>query len=167
MHPRVRSEGDVLTLALSVAARHGDPDPELIQHTIASRLAATRTTGSWVESEEPSYLIAIRGDFTTPRPPGPPRLHRPGWENEAVSFPVQVLVVELASGRVTDSGGDHRYPDLASVGPVITDYRASAPLGGQHWRRLRLRWHRRRVIAHAAAIRPAGTRRSSSATRAR
>jgi hypothetical protein len=66
---------------------------------------------------------------------------------------VQVLVVELASGRVTDSGGDHRYPDLASVGPVITDYRASAPVGGQRWRRLRLRWHRRRVIAHAAAIR--------------
>lgn len=150
--PLVKREADVLVLALAVAARSGDPDPELVQHTIGSRESATKTTGSWVASEEPSYLIAIRGRFEAPRAPGPPRLRRPGWEQDTVSFSVQVLVVELKSGRITDSGGDRQLPDLASVGPVITDYRASAVVARQHWRRVHLWLHRRRVIAHAKAI---------------
>ncbi len=69
-----------------------------------------------------------------------------------VTFPVQVLVIEINSGRVTDSGSDFNYPDLASVGPVITDYRASGRVGAQRWRRVILPVHRRRVAARAKRI---------------
>jgi hypothetical protein len=43
-----------------------------------------------------------------------------------MTYPVQVLVVDVASGRVTDSGSSSEYPDLSSVGPVVADYPASA-----------------------------------------
>lgn len=152
LQPVVSSEGDILALALEIAVRNGDPSPELIQHTIGSREAATKTTGSWVHSEEPSYLVAMRGSFTARRA-APPGLRRHGVEDEMVSFPVQVLVVEINSGRVTDSGGDFNYPDLASVGPVITDCRGSGPVKAQCWRRVLLRVHRHRVAARAKRIR--------------
>jgi hypothetical protein len=122
--PVVRNEGDILRLALEVAARSGDPNPELVQHTSGTREAATKTTGSWVPSDQPSYLIAIRGRFTTrrPRPPLSPELAPKHAVNETMSFPVSVLVVDIESGRVTDSGSSYEYPELASVGPVVTDY---------------------------------------------
>jgi hypothetical protein len=72
--PLVRTEADILPLALEAAARSGDPDPQLVQHTRGTREEVTKTTGSWVHSDEPSYLIAIRGTFTrrVRRPPSPP-----------------------------------------------------------------------------------------------
>lgn len=62
----------------------------------------------------------MTGNFRAPRavPPG----HQPAVANEFVSYTVQVVVVEIESGRVTDFGGGHEYPDLAALGPVITDY---------------------------------------------
>ena len=123
--PIVRDEADVLRLALAVAARNGDPEPTLIQHTIGTREAATKTTGSWVESDDPSYLIAMRGNFTarSPRRPFVPGGHSPDAAPETVSYSVQVLVVSIATGRITDSGGGNEYPDLGSVGQVVTDRR--------------------------------------------
>jgi hypothetical protein len=123
--PVVRNEGDILRLALEVAARNGDPNPELIEHTTGTREAATRTTGSWVCSDEPSYLIAMRGDFSAPRPT-PPTISPTDVEHRVMAYPVQVLVVAVASGRVTDSGSSSDYPDLGSVGAVVVDYPASA-----------------------------------------
>lgn len=69
--PRVSSERDILALALEVATRSGDPVPTLIQHTTGTREATTRTTGSWVRSDAPSYLIAMRGQFMRQRPADP------------------------------------------------------------------------------------------------
>lgn len=147
--PLVRSERDILALALEVAARKRDPRPELIQHTVGTRKAATETTGSIVYSDEPSYLIAMRGNFTAPRAM-PPNLRH--VEGRTVSYPVQVLVVEIKSGQVLDSGGGPHYPDLASVGPVITDYRRSGPVDAQRLRRVLLQAHRRRVTSRAKRI---------------
>jgi hypothetical protein len=124
------NEGDILRLALDAAARNGEPNPELVQHTSGTtREAATKTTGSWVHSDQPSYLIAIRGRFTTrrPRPPLPPEL-APNVVDDAMSFLVSVLVVDIATGQVTDSGSSNEYPDLASVGPVVTDYPPAAQI---------------------------------------
>jgi hypothetical protein len=118
--PVVRNEGDILRLALEIAARNGDPNPELIEHTTGTREAATKATGSWVRSDELSYLIAMRGDFSAPRPT-PPTI-RPTAQDTVMAYPVQVLVVGVASGRVTDSGASSDYPDLGSVGPVVIDY---------------------------------------------
>jgi hypothetical protein len=69
-----------------------------------------------------SYLIAIRGDFTTatgvPLPPGakPP------------TGTVVTLVVDARTGQVTDSGLSDRYPPLGELGPVTTDLRRSVVL---------------------------------------
>jgi hypothetical protein len=123
--PVVRNEGDILRLALEIAARKGDPNPELIEHTTGTREAATKTTGSWVRSDELSYLIAMRGDFSAPRPT-PPTIRPTAAQDRVMAYPVQVLVVEVASGRVTDSGSSSAYPELSSVGPVVIDYPRSA-----------------------------------------
>jgi transposase len=56
----------------------------------------------------------------------PPVVKLPEAGDESMSYPVQVLVVEIESRRVTDSGLSPDYPDLASVGPVVIDYRGSA-----------------------------------------
>jgi hypothetical protein len=129
LFPVIRNEEDVLRLALAVAVQKGDPEPELVQHTVGSREAATKTTGSWVRSDEPCYLIAMRGKFTAPaaRRPCVPggRLHDDAGP-ETVSYSVQVLVVSIETGQITDSGGGNEYPDLGSVGPVLTHRQSSS-----------------------------------------
>lgn len=123
--PLVKSEEDLLPLALTVAALYGDRDPELVQHVSGTREALTKTTGSWVHSDEPSWMIAMRGQFTGPAP----SLPVPGDDHgrdEMTTWSVQVLVVSINSGRVMDSGGGRKYPDLASVGEVVTDYQRAA-----------------------------------------
>jgi hypothetical protein len=45
-----------------------------------------------------------------------------------MSFLVSVLVVDIETGQVTDSGSSNEYPDLASVGPVVTDYPPAAQI---------------------------------------
>ena len=55
----------------------------------------------------------------------PPELRRHPSADD-VSYSVQVPVVDIASGRITDSGNSDHYPDLASVGPVVTDYQSSS-----------------------------------------
>jgi hypothetical protein len=75
--PLVRSEGDILRLALEVAARSGDPSPELIEHTTGTREAATKTTGSWVHSDEPSKADAHGGSNGVAQPvPAPAERER-------------------------------------------------------------------------------------------
>jgi hypothetical protein len=56
----------------------------------------------------------------------PPELRHSDREDECESFSGKVLVVDIETGWATDSGTSNRYPNLASVGPVITDYRASS-----------------------------------------
>ena len=115
--PIVRQPSDILGLALQVAAEHGDANPELVQHTTGAREAVTRTTGSIVFDDQPSYLIVVRGTFTArgrgPWVPPELRRHPSAWDD--VSNSVQVLVVDIASGRITDSGNSDHYPNLASV----------------------------------------------------
>jgi hypothetical protein len=126
--PVVRSESDILELALHAAARAGDPSPDLIQHTTGTREAATKTTGSWVHGDEPSYLVAMRGKFSARRPSRPREQHGGAdrLADRVVAFSAKVLVVSIETGRVTDSGSSNQYPDLASVGPVVTDHRVSS-----------------------------------------
>jgi hypothetical protein len=123
----IESESDILPFALDAARRYGERDAELIQHTTGTREAATKATGSWVHGDELSYLIAIRGRFSAPRPtPQRAALPKPGdRQTGAMKFSVLVRVVDVATGHVTDSGSSNDYPDLATVGPVITDYHST------------------------------------------
>lgn len=120
--PLVKAEADLLPLALDAAARAGDPNPELIQHVTGTREEVTKTTGSWVYSDEPSYLVAIRGAFTRRRP-FPPDSTWDHRRNEVESYSVKVLVVEIESGQITDSSGGPTYPDLSGFDAVVTDHR--------------------------------------------
>jgi hypothetical protein len=115
-------ESGLLVLALEVAARHGDPNPELIQHARGSRFEVTRTTGSIVFSDAPSYIIVMKGNFRARRrrPPG----RRYGNDEQVVSYPFQTLVVDIETGNITDSGSSNQCPDLASLGEVVTDHDA-------------------------------------------
>jgi hypothetical protein len=113
-------ENELLALALEVAARKGDPNPELIQHARGSRFDVTRTTGSIVFSDTPSYIIVMKGNFRArrPRPPSQSRSN----DEEFVSYLIQTLVVDIETGKISDSGSSNRAPDLTSLGEVVTDH---------------------------------------------
>lgn len=101
-------ESELLALAREVAARAGDPDPELIQHARGSRYDVTRTTGSTVFSEAPSIIVVMKGNFRARRrrPPG----HRYTNDEEFVSYPFRTLVLDIETGQITDSGSSITVP---------------------------------------------------------
>lgn len=113
-------ESELLARALRVAARLGDPDPELIQHARGSRFEVTRTTGSIVFSDAPSYIIVMKGDFRARRATRP--RHRYPDDKQFVSYPFQTLVIDIETGQTTGSGSSHQAPDLTSLGEVVTDH---------------------------------------------
>jgi hypothetical protein len=113
-------ERELLAVALGVAARAGDPNPELIQHARGSRFDVTRTTGSVVFSDAPSYIVVMKGNFRARRPRRP---IRPDPSDEpVVSYPFQILVVDAKTGQITDSGASGQTPDLTPLGEVATDH---------------------------------------------
>src|SRR5579862_5832222 len=64
-HHRPRlSERRLVAIALTAAARGGDPEPTLVQHSAGTRHAANLVdSGDIVAGRAWSYLIAIRGRF--------------------------------------------------------------------------------------------------------
>jgi hypothetical protein len=110
-------ESKLLALALEVAARDGDPNPELIQHARGTRFDVTRTTGSTVFSDAPSYIFVMKGGFnprhSRPRSlPARPERH----------YRYRTIVTDIKTGKITDSGGSNAAPDLTPLGEVITDH---------------------------------------------
>jgi hypothetical protein len=119
---RILSESDIRTIGLALAADRGDPSPRLIQHVTCSRAEANRVTcDAVVPGERPSWLIAIQGRFSSPRP-SPPRFSTAEIEEHHHS--VITLVVDVETGGPTDGGSSDSYPDLADAGVVVTDYSA-------------------------------------------
>jgi hypothetical protein len=116
------SEHRILRIALTAAARSGDPTPTLIQHSQGTRHNANLVdSGDSVPGSEWSYLIAERGHFVL-NDASRPRGARPPTGSALT------LIVDATNGTVTDSGVSNRYPRLARLGPVRTDLRhARAP----------------------------------------
>jgi hypothetical protein len=113
--PRL-TERRILAIAESAAGAAGDAAPSLIQHAAGPRLAATLVaSGDLVFDWNWSYLIAIRGHFMFTNVPGP------SSASATISGSVITLVVDAATGRVTDSGISNAYPHLARLGKVTTD----------------------------------------------
>lgn len=126
--PNVTCEVGLLLLALEAAARAGDLNAEVVQHVSGTRGALATLTGPIVHSAEPSYMVAIRGNFVTPCPfPPGPRCDRSRGRDDV--FPVKLPVVAIQSGQITDSGTDRKSSDLAQVSPVATDYRSTTGSG--------------------------------------
>jgi hypothetical protein len=114
------SEQQILSMAEGAAHRSGNPMPTLIQHVIGTRFDAVRiSSGDLVFEWNWSYLIAIRGRFSAIYASYPAGVTPP-------TGTVMTLVVDARTGHVTDSGVSERYPPLATLGPVTTDFRAQA-----------------------------------------
>lgn len=117
------NEADLATLAQQAAAASGDATPSLIQHVAATRQLATDVGqgGDVVNSSTPSYLVVVQGSFTmqVPVPPLPPTIPKPA--PRTVTYSVMTLVVDAATGQITDNGFANAYPNLTSIGPVTTD----------------------------------------------
>lgn len=111
----VLSEKRILHLALAAARRGGDSHPTLVQHAAGSHFEAVLVgQGDLVPEWNWSYLIAVRGRFSYPGV---------GLGNQTIHGTVITLVVDAATGQVTDGGLSKRYPPLARLGKVTTDLR--------------------------------------------
>lgn len=109
-----------MQIAERAAAQAGDPRPTLIQHSEGTRHEANLVaSGDRAPGRRWSYLIAERGDFVLDAP-APLGVRAPRGS-------VLTLVIDAATGTVTDSGVSDRYPQLATLGPVSTDLRQLPP----------------------------------------
>jgi hypothetical protein len=107
----------ILRIAMAAAKRGGDPHPSLIQHAAGTHFKAVLIgQGDLVFEWNWSYLIAVRGHFSY-NDLGPP------GSSSTVHGTVITLVVDAATGQVTDTGVSNRYPPLARLGKVTTDLR--------------------------------------------
>jgi hypothetical protein len=116
---RAMDPEELLQRAREVAARHGDPNLELIQHAYGTRYELTRTTGSRVFDDSPSCLLLMKGHFCArrrQRPIGPP------IEEEWYAYAYQMVVINLGTGQITDSGGSQKPPDFSLLVEVVTDH---------------------------------------------
>jgi hypothetical protein len=53
------------------------------------------------------------------------RRSRPGarpTDEHFVSYPFQTVVIDIETGKITDSGSSNQAPDLTSLGEVVTDH---------------------------------------------
>ncbi len=110
-------EKRILRLAMTAAKHGGDPRPNMIQHAAGRRFNAVLIgQGDLVFSWSWSYLIAVRGHFSYSGlgPPG---------SSSTIQGTVITLIVDAATGQVTDSGISNGYPPLARLGTVTTDLR--------------------------------------------
>jgi hypothetical protein len=111
----------IVQTAERAAAQAGDPRPTLIQHSAGSRQEANLvSSGDGVPGGRWSYLIAERGNFVLKNASVPSGARAP-------SGSVLTMIVDAATGRVTDGGVSDRYPRLATLGPVTTDLRQLPP----------------------------------------
>lgn len=137
-------EKRILRLAMTSAKRGGDPRPSLIEHAAGTHFNAVRIGQADLVFEwNWSYLIAVRGHFSYGGlgPPG---------SSSTVHGTVITLIVDAATGQVTDSGASNRYPPLARLGksrPTCAadaarkrplDFPVRRPGGGGAWRIMRL-----------------------------
>lgn len=125
--PPGMTEAQILRLALHEAAHSGDRRPTLIQHSEGSHGKANQlTSGAYFGGSARSYLIAERGKFVGYGASVPYGASLPHGT-------VVTIIVNAATGRVTDGGISYRYPTLAQLGPVTTDFRSysSCPASGR------------------------------------
>lgn len=111
-------ERRIRRIALRAAAGGKDPHPALIQHAEGTRFEANLLAGGdLVYDWHWAYLVAIKGKFRF-KVSGPP-----GTGSKARKYTVITIVLDAKTGQGEDFGLSNRYPDLAKLGPVTTDYR--------------------------------------------
>lgn len=115
------TERRIVQIAEHAAAAAGDGRPTLIQHSAGTRERANEiASGDRVPGKRWSYLIAERGSFVLKNVSVPPGGRAPRGS-------VLTLVVDAATGTVSDLGVSNQYPNLAALGVVTTDLRQLPP----------------------------------------
>ncbi|MFC4908143.1 hypothetical protein [Actinomadura gamaensis] len=82
----------------TAAANAGERIPSGLSYVRTTRQRAAAATGSRVNSDESVYVVQMRGNFTAPRHPVPGKSGRP------VTGHALTLVIDAATGQVTDWG---------------------------------------------------------------
>ena len=105
---------DLRDLALFIGLNSGgDPSPSSGRVWATSRSRANELVShSGVDTDQPSYVIVLHGDFVVkdaPRPPGA----------EAPEASVLTMIVDPRTGEITDFGIHNDAPDLSSLGPGV------------------------------------------------
>ncbi len=124
------AEATILRIGQTVGAQQGDPSPTLIQHSDGTREQANLlASGETVPGTEVSTLIVERGHFVANNVPRPQGASPPQGD-------VLTIVVDVATGQVTDLGIQQNAPRLANLGPVTTDLSVGAvQASARHGRR--------------------------------
>ncbi len=100
-------------LARTMAAGADDPSVTLGEAVLTTRQAAvTATSGDLVNSNEPSYLVQLQGNFTALGASVPPGAKLP-------TGTFLTFIVDASTGHVTVWGVSNRKADLSALGPVI------------------------------------------------
>jgi hypothetical protein len=109
------SPTQIADLATQVAAEEGDASPTLIQYGNASTRAAANavTSGETVPGANASTIIEERGNFVGMNVPIPSGVAPPTGD-------VLTIVVDNATGEITDLGIQNSYPSLSSFGGATT-----------------------------------------------
>ena len=98
-------------VALRVAADTGDPHPTSGRVWASTRVRANvLVSGDRVDTDQPTYVLVVEGDFVAnnaPRPAGAP----------APTGSVVTLVLDPSIGGVLDFGVRNSVPDLTALGP--------------------------------------------------
>lgn len=118
---RVYAEQDILLFALDSARRYGDPNPTLVQHARSTRRGAAALLDWGSDDDRTVYVVAIKGQFSVKR-----ASHGPAVPHEVITVPALFRVIDIETGEVIDSGSRPVFPDLRSLGAVITDLAAEA-----------------------------------------
>jgi hypothetical protein len=92
-------------------ARAKDRHPITAQFVLTRRQAANEVvSGASVNSNQPVYLVVVKGSFTVARP-GP-------TASGFMRVPVLTYVFDARTGRETDGGFGRLFPDLSRLGTV-------------------------------------------------
>ncbi len=106
----------MLQIALKFAAQAGnDRSPTLVQYGEGTRRQAdlVGSGGDVTHGDQPCYLIAMRGHFVALTASLPAGAQLPKGR-------VMTLVISATSGHLFDLGVGNRYPDLQTLGRVVT-----------------------------------------------
>jgi hypothetical protein len=110
----------IKSLVVSGAAAMGDSTPTDISYSaLTTRNGALAASGSGASmggaygSASGYFVVVAHGEFTAYDAPIPNGAKIP-------TGTVMTLVVDAATGEVTDSGVQHDSPDLSTLGPVTT-----------------------------------------------
>jgi hypothetical protein len=102
-------------IAHGAAVANHNPGPARIEYVKTTRQRAARVlSGARVNSNQPAYVVMLRGHFTAPVPPHAKKAAPPAANT-------MELTVDAATGQITDWGiGPARTFHLSRLGPVHT-----------------------------------------------